>query len=85
MSEGGELEREIPAMIESVLDQGTASVEELAREAGLSAHSLWAWREGRRNPSPESLRALADVLESRSGRLEELAVELRTAADEREG
>lgn len=71
-------------MIQDVLDEGTASVEDLAREADLSPHSLWAWAKERRNPSPESLRKLAAVLERRGGRMSALAGELRAAARSRE-
>lgn len=71
-------------MIQDVLDEGTASVEDLATEADLSPHSLWAWAKERRNPSPESLRKLADVLERRGGRMSALAGELRAAARSRE-
>lgn len=85
MSEGGEREQRTPDMIQRVLDEGTASVEDLAREAGLSPHSLWAWANERRNPSPESLRQLADALEGRSGRLKEISGQLRDEARKREG
>lgn len=84
MSEDSTREQGTPAMIQRVLDEGTASVEDLAREAGLSPHSLWAWAKERRNPSPESLRQLANVLERRGELFSGLADELRAAAQERE-
>lgn len=71
-------------MIQRVLDEGTASVEDLAREAGLSPHSLWAWAKERRNPNPESLRKLAKELDRRRHLLSGLADELRAAARKRE-
>lgn len=65
------------AMVERILDEATCSVEELAAEAGLSAHTLWAWAKGRRNPREESLRQLAGALERRGERLTVLAKKLR--------
>lgn len=70
-------------LIRRVLDDAPASIERLAREANLSPHSLWAWAQERRNPSRESLEQLAEALERRSERVEELAGELRAEARER--
>lgn len=67
-------------MIQRVLDVVAPRVEDVARAAGLSPHSLWAWAKERRNPSPESLEKLADELERRGGELTDLAEELRASA-----
>lgn len=75
---------EASEMIQRVLDAVAPRVEDVAEKAGLSPHSLWAWAKQRRNPSPESLRKLADELERRGGLLGSLASELREAAGERE-
>lgn len=56
-------------------------VTKLAIEARVSSASLYAWANGIRNPPPEKLRRLADVLERRGGELQKLADELRKTAD----
>lgn len=72
---------EVPEMIQRVLEEVSPTVEEVADGAGLSAHSLWAWAKERRNPSSESLVKLAEELDRRGGKLNDLADELREAAD----
>lgn len=56
------------------------SVAKLAIEARISSASVYAWANGNRNPTPEKLRRLADVLERRGGELQALADELRKEA-----
>lgn len=75
---------EASQMIQRVLDVVAPRVEDVAREAGLSPHSLWAWAKERRNPSADSLRKLAKELERRGEQLSVLADELRDTAQERE-
>lgn len=77
--------RGMAEMIQRVLDVVAPRVEDVAEDAGLSAHTIWAWAKKRRNPSPESLRKLAAELERRGGKLQELAQELKDAAGEGEG
>ena len=67
-------------MIERALDVATGNLEGIAADAGISYATLWAWKAGRRNPSPENLAALADALERRGARLQALAKELQRAA-----
>jgi transcriptional regulator with XRE-family HTH domain len=67
-------------MIDRALDTATVSLQTIADETGLSYDTLWAWKNGRRNPSPENLAALADALGRRGGELARLAEELRKAA-----
>ena len=55
-----------------------------ADDAGVSYDTLWAWKVGRRNPSPGNLARLAEALERRGGDLTALAEELRKAAEELE-
>jgi transcriptional regulator with XRE-family HTH domain len=57
------------------------SQHEIARLGGLSYATLHAWVNGRRNPSPESVRAIADGLDKRGSDLEQIAAELRRLAD----
>ncbi len=64
-------------MIERALDIATGNLKEIADAAGISYATLWAWKAGRRNPTPENLAALANALERRGGELRELAKELR--------
>jgi transcriptional regulator with XRE-family HTH domain len=68
-------------MIEQVLAQTRVTVDELADEAGVSRATLYAWRNGKRNPTADNLARLADALERRGGELTKLAAELRKAAD----
>lgn len=69
-------------MIEQALDGATWSMEEIAAAAGVSVNSLYAWKVGRRSPTPKNLARLADALESRRGELKALAAKLRKAAGE---
>lgn len=69
-------------MIEQVLTQTRVTVDELADEAGVSRATLYAWRNGKRNPTPENLAKLADALERRGGELTRLAEQLRREAGE---
>lgn len=69
-------------MVARALGAITGGLEQVADEVGVSYNTLWSWKEGRRNPSPENLRKLAEVLERRGGHLRELAGELREAAGE---
>ena len=64
-------------MIQKVLEAAPLTIDELAKDAGISRATLYAWRNGKRNPTPENLAALADALERRGGELKELAEQLR--------
>ena len=72
-------------MIELALDGATTSLEDIAAATGVTYNTLYAWKTGRRNPSPENLARLADALERRGGDLQALADDLRKAAKELEG
>jgi transcriptional regulator with XRE-family HTH domain len=63
-------------MIQRALDATTGGIERLAEEMGVSHNTVWSWKAGRRNPSPENLRKLADVLRKRGDSLTRLADEL---------
>jgi transcriptional regulator with XRE-family HTH domain len=76
-----ERNEEVRRMVSDTLELATASLQEIADEAGISYDTLWAWSNGRRNPTAENLHRLADAIERRSDRLRKLAGELRTAAD----
>ncbi len=47
----------------------------------MSQTTLYAWRNGKRNPTPDNLAALADAFERRGGELKELAEKLRRAGE----
>lgn len=72
-------------MIDKALDGATASLEDIARSAGVTYNTLYQWKTGRRNPTPENLKRLADAVRGRSDELRELADEIQAAADELEG
>lgn len=59
-------------------------VSEIASAVGVSAVSLRAYKRGARTPSPDTVRALAAVLEERARRLMRAAAALRAADLERE-
>ena len=69
-------------ILSDALDAATGNLEAIAEDAGISYDTLWAWKNGRRNPSPENLAKLADALERRGGELTELAKKLRDAGTE---
>ncbi len=65
------------AILQAVLDQAPLSVSELAIQAGVSRHTLYAWAAGRRNPSPENLAKFVGALDRHGGELTEFVGELR--------
>ena len=71
----------IREMIQSVLEAAPLSIDRLAKEAGISRATLYAWMNGKRNPTTENLLALADALDRRGGDLHELAKQLRQATE----
>ena len=68
-------------MIAQALRVTMGNLKELADEVGVSYASIRSWADGRRNPSPENLAALADALERRGGELQEFAKQLRDATE----
>ena len=72
-------------MIDKALDGATASLEDIARDAGVTYNALYQWRTGRRNPTPENLKRLAQAVRDRSEELDRLAAELVELAEELEG
>jgi len=68
-------------IISEVFAAAAPKVDDLASVAGVSRATLYAWRNGTRNPSPENLARLADALERRGGELQRLAESLRKAAE----
>lgn len=79
----------VAPLVARVSDAVAARLEEVAAEAGVSYHTLYAWGRGRRNARAEHLLRLADVVRRRAQLLEELASELeeqaRPAAREENG
>jgi len=69
-------------MVRRIVQEAPFSVATLATEAGISTASIYAWANGKRNPTPENLASLAAVLERRGGELARLADALRAAAEE---
>jgi transcriptional regulator with XRE-family HTH domain len=64
-----------------VLDAATPSLNDLAREAGISVRAIRAYRYGKRTPEPKVLKALVAALRKHSGRLATLADELEAASE----
>lgn len=73
---------EVSKMVERIIEEARLSMATLAEEAGVTTASLYAWANGKRNPTPENLARLADALERRGGELTVLAQGLRQAVEE---
>lgn len=77
----GESDPDVLEMIAEAVDAAAGSVEDIAKEMGVSPHTIWAWLRGDRNPKPANLKKLASVLDRRGGKLHDLADRLREAAE----
>ncbi len=75
-------ERDVAPLVARVSEVVAARLEEIAAEAGVSYHTLYAWGRGRRNASARHLLRLAQVVRDRAAMLEQLAAELETHAAE---
>ncbi len=75
-------ERDVAPLVARVSEVVAARLEEIAAEAGVSYHTLYAWGRGRRNASARHLLRLAQVVRERAGMLEQLAGELEAHAAE---
>ncbi len=73
-------ERDVAPLVARVSEVVAARLEEIAAEAGVSYHTLYAWGRGRRNASARHLVRLAEVVRQRAGMLQELASELEAHA-----
>ena len=67
------------------LDAASASLRELAEEAGVHKVTLAKWSSGGANAGPRSALKLADVLERRALRLLGSAARLRAQAEQEKG
>lgn len=74
-------EEKVAPLVARVSDAVAARLEEVAAEAGVSYHTLYAWGRGRRNASAEHLLRLAAVVRRRADMLHGLASELEAQAD----
>jgi hypothetical protein len=73
-------EQKVAPLVARVSEVVAARLEEIASEAGVSYHTLYAWGRGRRHASPRHLLRLAEVVRRRAALLEELAAELEQQA-----
>lgn len=64
-------------LIQRVLSDGPFSMQEIARETGLSYDALRSWATGRRTPQPENLEKLASYLDRHGKRLQDFAADVR--------
>lgn len=71
--------------VKEALHRASPELKQIAEETGISYASIKAYRMGKRTPSPENVRKLADALERRGVSLIEAAVRLRDAVPEDEG
>lgn len=75
---------ELRGLIRNALDLTAGSVDALASELGVSYHTLWGWKAGRRTPNAHAVRHFADTVERRSTELGQVAEQLREAAQDLE-
>ena len=64
----------------AALDVATISLKQIADAAGLSEDSVYFYRLGKRSPSPETVEALAKVLQRHEKKLASAMKRLRKAA-----
>ena len=67
---------ELEALLKDIGRHAIISATALCDEAGISYDTWRSWQVGRRNPSPASLRLLAEALKTKGERLRHLAVRL---------
>jgi transcriptional regulator with XRE-family HTH domain len=67
-------------MLVKVLAAARPSLEELAREVGVSLRAMQSYAKGKRAAPPAVVRRLVTVLRSRGGRLQQLADQLERQA-----
>jgi len=70
----------VAPLVARVTEVVSARLEEIAAEAGVSYHTLYAWARGRRTASSRHLLRLAEVVRRRAAMLLELAAELELQA-----
>lgn len=80
-----EADGSVAPLVARVSEVVAARLEEVAAEAGVSYHTLYAWGRGRRNANSEHLRRLAGVVRRRARLLEDLAHELELKAADHSG
>lgn len=71
----------VAPLVARVTEVVAARLEEIAAEAGVSYHTLYAWGRGRRNASSRHLLRLAEVVRHRAAMLTDLAQELEVQAE----
>jgi transcriptional regulator with XRE-family HTH domain len=70
----------IAAAVASACTESAGTVQALAEEVGVSYAALCSWSRGRRRPPAHRLQKLAEVMDRRAERLQQLANELRQQA-----
>ncbi len=76
-----ETQDNVAPLVAKVSEVVAARLEEIAAEAGVSYHTLYAWGRGRRNASARHLIRLAEVVRRRAALLVDLAQELEVQAE----
>lgn len=69
------------ALMRDVVERSKIPQAELARLSGISYATLHAWLNGKRNPSPDSLRKVAEGLDRYGSEMQGLAGEVREWLD----
>ena len=72
---------EVTMLAQRTLQAPTPSIRELAKQIDAPYQTFRSWRSGLRSPTADSLRAIAQLADTRADVLRGLAVELRRAAD----
>ena len=69
------------AMVSTALSMATLTMQQLAREAGISIYAARLYKRQERTPAPPVIRRIAKVLRTRGDRLARLAAQLERVTD----
>lgn len=72
----------VSVIIQRALTDGPFSMNEIARETGLSYDALRSWATGRRTPRAKNLAKLADYLERHGKKLQDFAEDIRKLTED---
>lgn len=70
-------DKEVALLVQRALKAATPTLGDVAEAIGVSYDAVRSWSIGRSSPKPESVAALAELLDQRADVLRGIAVELR--------
>lgn len=72
-------------MLQRVLQSAPFSLQDWAKDAGISYHAIRSWAYGKRVPPADRIQSLAGTLRARAERLQAMADELERGGEEGDG